>query len=134
MWFHFFHRWQTLKRDFGRNCLSNAKMQRCDICGKYRYTINRGTNYSYVATKQEYNIFVDGCVNDHIILTNGVHKFCENLKEKMQKELHKQIEFRAYLIAEQDGFSKDPKEYWRIAENLINEGIKLPEAKNERTS
>jgi Zn-dependent membrane protease YugP len=45
------------------------------------------------------------------------NKACENVIETCK--VREEIKFKAYLIAEQDGFKKHPDEYWAQAELII---------------
>ena len=48
-----------------------------------------------------------------------INKLVTDLVNKKVDE-HKSIETDAYYIAEKDGFTKTPEEYWKIAEEKVN--------------
>ena len=106
MWFHFFHKWKDIKRTKidSTEYYRVVTIERCDICGKIEYRCYCFDNKNVVVTdfeitKQQYD---------------------SNFPTKIVDK-HKEIELKAYLIAEQDGFSKPPEEYWLIAERLVND-------------
>lgn len=47
-----------------------------------------------------------------------INKLVVNLVNKKVDE-HKSIKTKAYYIAEKDGFTKTPEEYWKMAEEKI---------------
>ena len=109
MWFHFFHKWRDVKRIKidSTEYYRVVTMEKCNICNKIEYHCYCFDNKNVV-------------VNDFEINKQQYDEYISNVPIKTIDN-HKEIELKAYLIAEQDGFSKSPEEYWLIAERLIND-------------